>query len=47
MKGCLLPYLVFVLSEITPINGSVKASTKRASAIAEDASNGSKPMTRE
>ena len=47
INGCLLPNLLLVLSDITPIIGSVKESIKRASAIAEDANNGSNPMTLE
>ena len=45
--GCLLPSLVFVLSEIVPINGSVTESTIRAIKIADPAKRGSKPITRE
>ena len=43
--GCLLPIEEFVLSEIDPIIGSVKASKNKAIAIAKPASPGSKPTT--
>ena len=42
--GCLRPYLVFVLSEIVPIRGSVIASIQRAINIANPASPGFKPI---
>ena len=45
--GCLLPNLVFVLSEIVPIKGSVTESIIRAAPIAKEAKRGSKPITLE
>ena len=42
--GCLLPNEVFVLSDIVPINGSVKASTQRAINIAVPAKPGLSPI---
>ena len=44
MNGCLLPNVVFVLSEIVPIKGSVTASTHKAIKIAVPASPGLRPI---
>ena len=43
--GCLLPSLCCVLSDITPINGSVNASTNNAIKIAKLANPGVRPIT--
>ena len=43
--GCRLPRDEFVLSEIDPMIGSVKASKNKAIAIAKPASPGSRPTT--
>jgi hypothetical protein len=45
--GCLLPNLCLVLSEITPISGSVNASTIKAIKIAKLAKPGLSPITLE
>ena len=44
-QGCLLPIEEFVLSEIDPMIGSVKASKNNAIAIAKPANPGSRPTT--
>ena len=47
IKGCRLPNLLFVLSEMVPIIGSVNESIIKARPIAKDAKSGSSPITLE